>query len=103
MHLEEKDACTPGHEPKVIPEAIILSTVAQHSAVRHLAEKDAFTPRHEPKVIPDDIIIETVEQQSAVRHLEENKHTTTTGEQAYRINGSRGEGVSLGESNSGTH
>ena len=45
----------------MIPDAIIISTVAQQSAVRHLAEKDDFTPGHEPKVIPDDISIAKVD------------------------------------------
>ena len=65
MHLEEKEDFTPGHEPKVIPDAIIIATVAQQSAVLHLAEMADVTPGYAPKVTPDENIIATVEQQSA--------------------------------------
>ena len=48
MDLEEKGHFTPGHEPKVIPDAIIIATVAQQSVVLHLAEMADFTPGYAP-------------------------------------------------------
>ena len=50
LHLEEKEDFTPWHEPKVIPDDIMTTTVGKLSVVRGSSSVPVFKPHGAPEL-----------------------------------------------------